>query len=286
MALNTIYKNDLFLDKTALITGGGSGIGLRTARELLVLGANVVLAGRNTEKLAGAREAILRENPTVQHKLLELPCNIREEESVQACVRMVLEKFGHIHLLVNNAGGQFPLNAEKIKTKGWKAVLDTNLTGGFLVSREVFNACYRENSEDKKEGGAIVNVLMNMFNGFPLMAHSAAARAGMDNLTKSLATEWGRYGVRVNSVAPGIIKTSGLDTYDPEFKKFALAARKNNQTYRLGSEAEISAAILYLLSPAAAFTTGETLRVDGGESIYSPMYPPVEHELLPAFDDI
>ena len=134
-------------------------------------------------------------------------------------------------------------------------------------------------------GGAVVNVIADVWHGFPMMAHTGAARAGVDNLTKSLATEWGRYGVRVNAVAPGVIRTTGLDHYPEPVKAMIHAAKRFNQTHRLGTAAEVSAAILFLLSPAAAFITGETLRVDGGSSIYSPFLPPQEHGKLPPFDD-
>lgn len=273
--MKSIFREHIFSGKTALITGGGSGIGFRTAKELSSLGATVILAGRDVEKLEKAGKEIASSG-RIAHTAV---CNIREEESVQACVKEALEKSGKIDLLVNNAGGQFPSNAEKISKKGWHAVLETNLTGSFLVAREVFLSSMREH------GGAIVNVTMNMRNGFPMMAHSAAARAGVENLTRSLSTEWGRYGVRVNSIAPGIIRSSGLDSYDPAFKEFVLSAAKNNQSYRPGTEAETASAIIFLLSPGAAFITGETLRVDGGEALYSPLMPPVKNDRFPVWDD-
>lgn len=275
MKLASVFRSDLFADQTALVTGGGSGIGLRIARELAGLGAQVLLAGREKAKLDQARAVIAGDGGRVD----SFVCNIRDEDAVRDMVGAALERAGKIDLLVNNAGGQFPAPAETISRKGWTAVLETNLTGTFLVSREVFSQSMQEG------GGAICNMLMNMWNGFPRMAHSGAARAGIENLTRTLAVEWGRYGVRVNAVAPGIIRTSGLDTYDPEFKDFILKQGANNQTYRLGSEAEVAAGVLFLLSPAAAFITGETLKIDGGESLYSPLMPPAAHDRLPAWGD-
>ncbi len=275
--MSTIFRPQLFAGKSALVTGGGSGIGLYVARELLGLGARVAICGRDEEKLSRARAGLLAEQAGADEALIALSCDIRSEESVESCVRGVVAGFGRIDMLVNNAGGQFPSRAEEIRPKGFRAVVETNLTGPFLVSREVFLQSMREH------GGSIVNILMNMRNGFPLMAHSGAARAGTANLTQTLAVEWGRSGVRVNAVAPGIIRTSGLDTYAPEFREFAIRAARNNQTTRLGTEAETSAAVLFLLSPGASFVTGQVLYVDGGESLYSPLYPPEPNDRLPPF---
>lgn len=137
---------------------------------------------------------------------------------------------GQIDFLVNNGGGQFPQPAEAISQKGWKAVIETNLGGTFASTQAVFNHSMKAN------GGSIVSVLLNNRNGFPLLSHSAAARAAVENLTKTLAVEWGRFGVRVNAVSPGIIASSGLDTYAPEFQEFVRAARKT--TRRSGGQKE------------------------------------------------
>lgn len=272
--MDTVFREGIFKGKVAIVTGGGTGIGLRTARELAALGATVVLSSRKVENLKNAVDLIKDEGG----RAVAVECNIRKEESVQECIDSVLKREGRIDFLVNNAGGQFPSHAEEIRLKGWIAVIETNLTGPFLMSKEVFNRAFKE------KGGAIVNVIASMWNGFPMMSHTGAARAGIDNLTKSLAVEWGRYGVRVNSVAPGMIDSSGLDTYEPEFQKFLRGAAAFNQTYRLGTEAEVAASIIFLLTPAASFISGFTIRVDGGESVYSPWYPPVEHENIPPFD--
>lgn len=273
--INTVFKEGLFAGKTVLITGGGTGIGLRTARELAILGASVIIAGRTKEKLDKAVDVIKKENGDA----IALICNIREEESIQQCIADAIQRNGTIDLLVNNAGGQFPSPAENISSKGWKAVIETNLSGNFFITREVFNQSM------KKNGGSIVNVLANFWNGFPMLAHTGAARSGVDNLTKSLAVEWGRYGVRVNSVAPGIIHSGGLDKYPDEFKSFIFSYGKNNQANRLGTEAEVAAGIIFLLSPAASFITGETLKIDGAESLFSPVYPPAEHKNSQKFED-
>ena len=275
MKYNSIYAADLFAGRTALITGGGTGIGRCLAHELAALGAHVVIAGRREEPLQQTVEEITADGGSAGH----IPLNIREEGEVRERVRALVVERGHIDLLVNNAGGQFISPAGDIRAKGWRAVIDTNLSGTFWVSQAVFNACMRD------RGGAIVNVIAEMRNGFPGMAHTGAARAGVDNLTKSLAIEWARHGVRVNSVAPGNVLSSGMTTYPEEVLKMALPMMVGNPSARMGTEAEVTAAIVYLLSPAAAYTTGQTLFVDGGSSLCKvPMIPLDKHDKLPAWN--
>ena len=273
--INTIFKEGVFDNKVVLITGGGTGIGLRAAREFGQLGAQVIIASRKQEKLQ-AGLAVLHADGS---KAVAVECNIRDEQSIKDCVKSCIEQFGTIDILVNNGGGQFPSPAEFISKKGWHAVLETNLTGTFFLMQEVYNAAFSKN------GGAIVNILMDNRNGFPMMAHSAAARAGVENLTKTLTNEWGRNGVRINSITPGIIDSSGLRSYAPEFQEFVMSYGKHNQTNRLGTEAELAAAIVFLASPGASFITGVTMAVDGGESLYTPMFPPAENDKNPKFSD-
>ena len=162
------------------------------------------IAGRNKEKLETVQKEIKSSNGNASFYV----CDIREEDKVRQCTKEIYEEFNIIHGLVNNAGGQFPSPAEYISQKGFETVVRTNLVGGFLFSREVFSQGMINS------GGNIVNITADMWNGMPGMSHSGAARSGMDNLTKTLAYEWGYAGVRVNSVAPGYIASSGLDTYD------------------------------------------------------------------------
>ena len=273
MTHSTIFRSDLFLGRTAVVTGGGSGIGKAIAAELGGLGCHVVLAARGAERLNEAAQELRAAGAEVT----AIPCNIRDEEEVTGLFARVKDELGGADFLVNNAGGQFPSPAGYIRTKGWKAVIDTNLTGTFLCCREAYQAGMEE------RGGAIVNIIADMFRGFPGMAHTGAARAGVDNLTKSLAVEWAHCGIRVNSVAPGIIMSSGFDTYDPFFQQQFLAMKDNIPARRLGTEEEVAAAVTFLLSPAAAYITGETLKVDGASSLWRLHWEVPEHDKMPPY---
>ncbi len=253
-AYRSIFRPGLFAGKVVLVTGSGSGIGRCTAHELAALGASVALAGRRPEKL----DRVAHELSATGARVSCHPTDIRDEQAVKALVAAVLAAHGRLDGLVNNAGGQFPAALESISTNGWDAVLRTNLTGGFLVARESYLQWMQAH------GGAIVNLIADIWNGMPGMAHSGAARAGMLNLTESAACEWACNGVRVNAVAPGWIASSGLDTYGPAMAAQLRRLRSIVPLQRLGTESEVSAAIVFLLSEAAAFITGSCLRLDGG----------------------
>lgn len=254
----SIYAQNLFASQTIVVTGGGSGIGRCTAHELAALGANIVLIGRNEERLQAVQAEIAEVGAEVSYHSLD----IRDEDAVRTAVKAIVEQHGEINGLVNNAGGQFPAPLATISKNGFEAVVKTNLVGGFLMAREVFTQSMR------KHGGSIVNIVADMWGGMPGMGHSGAARAGMVNLTETAALEWASTGVRVNAVAPGFIASSGLDRYDPAFMNTFLPQMKAEvPMQRLGTEAEISAAIVFLLSPAAGFVSGTCIKVDGGGSL-------------------
>jgi len=256
MAYNSIFKPGLFEGQTIIVTGGGSGIGRCTAHELAHLGAQVVLIGRSEDKLIRTAEEIKEDGG----QALWFSCNIRSEEEVKETVSNVFAETKAVHALVNNAGGQFPSPLAFINQKGWEAVISTNLTGGFLMAKEVFMQGMN------RSGGAIVNIIADMWGGMPGMGHSGAARAGMENFTRTAAYEWGCAGVRVNAVAPGWIASSGMDTYPESFKSTIKTLKAAVPLKRMGEEAEVSSAICYLLSPGAAFVSGTTVRVDGAAS--------------------
>ena len=254
MPYRSVFRADLFQGQTIVVTGGGSGIGRCTAHELAALGADVVIIGRNAEKLAAVEAEIREDGGKVSTKT----CDIREEAQVIDVIETVLARNGRIDGLVNNAGGQYRTHMKTISTKGFEAVVRNNLTGGFIFMREIYNRWMADH------GGAIVNIIADIWNGWPEFAHSGAARGGMLTLSETAACEWASSGVRVNTVAPGGIASSGFDTYTPEMRQRLFDFTDKVPLQRFGTEAEVSAAIVYLLSPAAAYVTGTCLRVDGG----------------------
>lgn len=262
-AYRSIFRPDLFQDKVVVVTGGGSGIGRCTAHELASLGAQVAIIGRKQEKL----DQVVAEIKEDGGRARGFSCDIRDEEKVKETVKAIVAEHPQIHGLVNNAGGQFPAPLTGINQKGWETVVRTNLTGGFLMAKEVYLQSM------SKHGGAIVNIVADMWGGMPGMAHSGAARAGMVNFTQTAAVEWGASGVRVNAVAPGWVATSGMDTYPPAMKPWIRGLKENVPLKRMGTESEISSAICFLLSDGAAFISGDCLRIDGGASQGSRIFP-------------
>jgi citronellol/citronellal dehydrogenase len=247
------FRAGLFAGQSIVVTGGGSGIGRCTAHELASLGAHVVLVGRKLQKLQDTASEIVADGGRASFHA----CDIRQEEAVKSLVQALVATHGRVHGLVNNAGGQYITPLEQISAKGWQAVIDTNLTGGFLVARE----CYLQSMQ--QHGGSIVNIVADIWGSMPGMGHSGAARAGMVSFTETAALEWSKSGVRVNAVAPGYIASSGMDHYPREAGPMLREMAATVPAGRFGNEAETSAAIVYLLSPAASFVSGAVLRVDG-----------------------
>ena len=260
--------------RAVFVTGGGSGIGRCVAHELAALGARVVISGRTAEKLDRVAQEIREDGGQCE----TIAFDIRDEDAVKSAVASTVAHLGPIHGLVNNAGGQFPAPLQAISKRGFEAVVSNNLTGGFLMMREVFLQSMQEH------GGAIVNMTADFRNGMPGMAHSGAARSGMSNLTMSAAFEWAQAGVRVNAVAPGWVASSGMDSYGGAVKAMIPKLREHVPLRRLATEAEISAAIVFLLSPGAAFITGITVQIDGAASLGAPLFPIMEHQRSQPFE--
>jgi citronellol/citronellal dehydrogenase len=272
-----IFRSGLFDGHVAIVTGGGSGIGLSTAIALGELGAKVAICGRKKEKLEAAEQK-LRERKI---DCLAEACDIREVEQIQAFADSVKSKLGTASILVNNAGGQFPTTAETVTPRGWEAVVRNNLNGTFFMTQAVAT---KHMIPAKK--GRIVNVIANVARGFPGMVHTGAARAGVENMTKTLAVEWAMHNIQVNAIAPGVIRTTGTDQYPPELIE---ASRKKTPMKRVGTAGEVAQLIVYLASDAAWFVTGECWYIDGGAHLWGdnwiidddapPPVPPIIAEL-------
>lgn len=265
------FSPGLFRGTTALITGGGRGIGKQIALAFARLGANVVIASRKPENLNPAAEEIIAAGAAC----LALPTNIRDTEQVDALVNKTLERFGAVDFLVNNAGGQFPARPTEITDRGWRAVIDLNLNG-------TWNVCSRVGPLMARRGfGSIVNIvhIYSFDRGAAAFAHSGAARAGVVNLTKSLAYYWARHGVTINALAPGFVSTAGLrqeefDHAEPE--DYETLAVRDVPAGRLAEPDEIAAIVLFLCSPAARYINGATLIADGALSLdnWTPFFDP------------
>ena len=271
----SVFRPRLFAEHVVIVTGGGSGIGRCIAHELSSLGATVVLWGRKT----ATREETTTEIIDDGGKASFVTGDIRDTEAVDSAVGSIIDRHGRTDALVNNAGGQFSALATDITPNGFDAVIRTNLLGGFLVAQRCHQASFRDH------GGAIVNITADHSRGIPLMSHSSAAQAGMANLTKTLAVEWASSGVRVNAVAPGFVASSGYDTYEGEpFADHLATLPRLTLAQRHGTEAEVSAAIVFLLSEAAAYITGQELLVGGGSDLMNGLHPIETHDRLAPFD--
>jgi len=269
-----VFTPDLFSGQIVVVTGGGSGIGRCTAHELASLGAHVVVTGRRIEKLETVAAEIGEDGGSASYRDFD----IRDEDAVKQAIASIVAEHGRIDGLVNNAGGQFPAPTASISKKGFEAVIANNLTGTFLMMRETYEQSMREH------GGAMVNMSADIERGMPGMAHSGAARAGVENLTRTAAYEWGGSAVRVNCVAPGWIASSGMDTYDGAMKTLIPTLKDHVPLGRLGTEAEVSSVTCFLLSAGAAYVTGVTISINGGSPLGSPLLPVAKHRVAPAFE--
>ena len=254
-----MFSNDLFKGKIVLVTGGGSGIGFAIAKEMLNCGAIVWIASRKEERINAALKQ-LSEIGEAHGTTVD----IRKRDSIQVLLEKIKEKSGRLDILINNSGGQFPSAAEDISPNGWNAVINNNLNGSWNMCQMVFKSFF-----EQQHRGVIVNIIVNIFRGVPGMAHTAAARGGIEALSKTLAVEWCNRGVRINCVAPGIIQSSGLENYPPEL---LTGISDKIPMKRLGSVEEIAWSALFLASPMASYITGDTLYVDGGQRLWGDIW--------------
>jgi citronellol/citronellal dehydrogenase len=259
-AAETVYRADLFRDKVALVSGGGSGIGRACALLFARLGAQVVIVGRTQEKLDAVVEFARGKGAT----MTALAVNVREPEQVDELFKRIHAVHGRIDCVVNNAGGQFPQPAIDFAPKGWTAVVNNNLNGTWFMMQRAAQY-WRE----QQAPGSIVNVVVVTERGMPGVAHTVAARAGIIGATRTVAVEWAPLNVRVNCVAPGLTATEGLRVYPPEAQKEFPQA---NPMKRPGTPMEIAEACIYLSASSGSFITGEVLTVDGGGKLWGELW--------------
>ena len=269
-----IFRDDVLKGQTALVTGGATGIGAAVARELGQQGARVIIAARNQERVERAAAALSEE---LGREVAGLALDIRERDQVQAQVADIVSTHGGIQILVNNAGGQFMSPAEGIRPRGWDAVVKTNLTGTWNMTRAVADACML------KHGGRVIHITMLTDRGFPGMAHSVAARAGVEAMTRTLAVEWAQRGILMNSVQPGIINSSGLANY-PAGALLAQQTQGEIPMMRLGRCEEIAWMVAFLAGPGGGYITGQRFIVDGGRTLWGNTWPLQPPDPLPAVD--
>jgi citronellol/citronellal dehydrogenase len=266
--MSEIFKPDLLAGQTILISGGGSGLGRAAAIELTGLGADVVICGRAIEPLRETSDFCMSAGAEGSCSAME--CDIREADQVEALVDATLELHGKIDTLVNNAGGQFLAPAEDITEKGFDTVIKLNVHGTWLMSHTVATKAMIPDAR----GGKILNVTLSPHNGLPGMAHSSAARAAVENLTKVLSIEWARFNIKLNALAVGQIATETLLTKYPEVVVQNLS--HSIPQGRLGKPEEVAWQIAYLASAAGDFYSGSVLTMDGARDNWLGPWPPTQ----------
>lgn len=265
--MSSIFRDDLLKDQLIIVSGGGSGIGRQTAIELASLGADVVICGREIEPLRETVDLCIAEGTGGSCSAME--CDIREADQVEALVDATLETHGRIDTLVNNAGGQFLAPAEAISEKGFDTVIRLNVHGTWLMTQAVATKWMIEHG-----GGKVISVTLSPHNGMPGMVHSGAARAGVENMMRTLSIEWARFGIKLNALAIGQIATETLMTKYPRVVVDNL--EYSVPAGRLGRPEEVAWQVAYLASPAGDFYSGSVLTMDGARDNWLGPWPPTQ----------
>ncbi len=261
--LPTVYRDDLYAGKVVLVSGAGSGIGKAIAFLMARLGATLVVCGRKADALEDCADKLraLSGREVMTHAM-----TIRDPAQVEGLFDAAWERFGSIDVLVNNAGGQFAAHAMDFTDKGWNAVIDTNLNGTWYMMQ---NAARRWVHQGKRDG-SIVTIAAAVDRGLTGMAHTAASRAGVIALSKTLAVEWAEHGIRVNCIGAGAIESNGFNNYKEENIGGLF---RTNPMKRAGDVQDVAEAVVYLTAPSGKYITGETINIDGGMVLWGDFWP-------------
>ncbi|MDR7317614.1 SDR family oxidoreductase [Brevibacillus nitrificans] len=256
-----IFSENLLANQVGIVTGGGTGIGKQIAKTLGESGAKIVIAGRRQAVLEETTNEFVKEG--IEARAISI--DIRVPEQVQQLVDFTVESFGKVDILVNNAGGQFPKKSEELTPNGWNAVIHNNLNGTFYVTQAVAKQMIKQGA-----GGAITNILVSFLHrGAPGIAHSVAARNGVYGMMRTLALEWAKYNIRINSIGPGLFVTEGMkeEMASSAGPHFIEQVTQDVPLGRTGRLQELGWLVTYLSCPAAEYMTGEFIVIDGGNSL-------------------
>lgn len=250
-----MFSEKVLQDQVVLITGGGTGLGLEIAKAFAAQGAAIAIASRSEKHLKSGKQAISE----ITSRVLTVVCDVRKPEQIRRMKGTVLEQFGRIDILVNNAAGNFIYPADRLPLKGWQSVIDIVLNGSFYCSQIVGQQMIRQNA------GQIINILATYaWTGGPGTIHSACAKAGVLAMTRTLAVEWAAHGIRVNAVAPGPFDTEGARERLWPSEEIKQRLVEEIPLKRFASSEEVARAVLFLVSPYAEYINGECLTIDGG----------------------